>query len=339
MTQLPDHDRIETQAASWIARSEAPGWDAAEQAALDTWLDASDTHRVAWLRLRSVWRRADRLAVLNSPERPADPGCDRGPPSTERSGPVRAPADVPARAARPRRHAGWSRTLAAGLMLAALLGGALPYLLRERDTYSTPVGGHQMIPLADGSRLELNTHTHLRAKFDATRREVWLQRGEAYFEVRHDPARPFVVHAGHHRVTVLGTRFSVRRDGDRFEVVVLEGRVRLGDSIIVTTGQIAYAEPGARAALVAAAAPARVDRELSWRQGLLAFEDTPLDAVAAEFNRYNRRKLVIANEDVARIRIGGTFEADDLEAFARLLQRGFGLHAEQDADEIRITRR
>jgi len=348
MNQLPTHDRIEAEAARWIARGETPGWSAEDQAALETWLNESDAHRVAWLRLSSVWRRADRLTVLWAPERTVENGHARSPTVD----------------AKPRSQVRW-QTLAACLALGvALLGALSPYLLRGRDTYSTPVGGQQTIPLADGSRLELNTQTRLRAVVDERQREVWLHRGEAYFDVKPDPTRPFVVHAGDRRITVLGTRFSVRRDGGRFEVAVQEGRVRIDASdaaadirrapaatapghestnkalprVIVTAGQIAYAEPGTRATLVAKRVPARVARELSWRQGLLAFESTRLDAVAAEFNRYHRRKLVIIDAEVAAIPIGGTFEAGDLDAFVRLLQRGFDLKATHDADEIRISR-
>lgn len=349
MSRTHAHDRIEAQAARWVARSEAPGWSTGDQAALDAWLDESDAHRVAWLRLRSVWRRADRLAVLRAPERRLEDGGSHA-------------HTAGARKPRPARTR-W-RAAAAVLVLAALAGGTLPYLVHERDTYSTSIGGQQTVPLADGSRLELNTHTRLRAAMDERRREVWLQRGEAYFDVKPDPARPFVVHAGGRRVTVLGTRFSVRRDGARFEVVVQEGRVRVDDAgtaievhgapaasgtasqsadgapppLILGAGQIAYADLGSRTTLVASTAPTRIARELSWRQGLLSFESTPLDAVASEFNRYHRRKLVIADAEAAAIPIGGTFEAGDLDAFVRLLQRGFGLKATHAGDEIRVSR-
>ncbi|MBZ2448550.1 FecR domain-containing protein [Xanthomonas perforans] len=79
----------------------------------------------------------------------------------------------------------------------------------------------------DGSRLELNTHTQLRAQVDPSLRHVWLDKGEAFFDVKPDPAHPFVIHAGEHRVVVLGTKFSVRQERERLEVAVLEGKVRV----------------------------------------------------------------------------------------------------------------
>ena len=89
------------------------------------------------------------------------------------------------------------------------------------------MGGREAVTLADGSRVTLNTRTRGRALVNEQERRFWLEEGEAYFEVAHDPARPFVVMAGKDRVTVLGTRFSVRYEDGRTEVTVLEGRVRL----------------------------------------------------------------------------------------------------------------
>ncbi len=61
----------------------------------------------------------------------------------------------------------------------------------------------------------------------STVRTVTLDGGEAYFEVVHDARHPFVVLAGNRRITDLGTKFSVSREGDHVQVVVKEGRVRV----------------------------------------------------------------------------------------------------------------
>ena len=118
--------------------------------------------------------------------------------------------------------------MAAGLALAVGLGSLVAtQQLGGRRVYATELGGHATVPLADGSKIELNTDTKLRAALAEEQRTVWLDRGEAYFEVSKDPNRPFVVMAGDRKVTVLGTKFSVRRDGDRVSVAVAEGKVRV----------------------------------------------------------------------------------------------------------------
>src|SRR5258708_31845445 len=100
-------------------------------------------------------------------------------------------------------------------------------LLAGVSTYITEIGAREMVPLADGSKVELNTDTRIRTVVTKERRTVWLDRGEAYFEVVPDTSRPFVVLAGSRRITVVGTKFAVRRDGDEVQVKVPEAIVHV----------------------------------------------------------------------------------------------------------------
>ena len=93
--------------------------------------------------------------------------------------------------------------------------------------YATSTGAHRIISLVDQTTVELNTASQMRSTLDASKREVFLDRGEAYFDVAHDSSRPFVVHAGGQEIVVLGTKFAVRVDGAKLTVSVVEGRVRL----------------------------------------------------------------------------------------------------------------
>lgn len=315
---------IETEAARWVSRSEDGAWSESDEAALQAWLAQSVAHRVAWLRLRSVWQRADRLAALRH---------------------VTTDLESP-RPPRARRQS-WLPWCAAAAVCVLTLGSVFVHVSSVRDTYRTEIGGRQSVPLADGSRVELNTQTRLRAAIDDRQRAVWLEEGEAYFEVEHDPQRPFVVHAGERNVTVLGTKFSVLREGGRFEVVVIEGKVRIDDEreqaqerpILLSRGEMVLARQDTRATLIVDDSGDKAERELSWRQGVLRFEETPLADAVAEFNRYHRRQMVIADHSVAEIRIGGSFDAAGLDAFVRLLQRGFGLRVEEQPGQILISRR
>src|SRR5690606_7372246 len=58
--------RIERAAAAWLARRDAGGWAARDQAELEDWLAASTAHRVAWLRLQAAWRESGRLKALGA---------------------------------------------------------------------------------------------------------------------------------------------------------------------------------------------------------------------------------------------------------------------------------
>lgn len=310
---MSPHNDIEKIAAQWINRAESKNWDAQDQAQLEAWLAQDIAHRVAWLRLKSVWERADRLAAVRGVQ----------PPLLRRwTFPVR-----------------WAAA-AAVVVLAVFLD--MPWW-GQGARYSTDVGGRKVVALSDGSRLELNTGTELRAQVGPSLRHVWLDEGEAFFDVKPDPKHPFVIHAGDHKVVVLGTKFSVRQERERLEVAVLEGKVRVEPlvanpgrpPVIVERGGLLYSKPAGT--LVAVNVQDKVRRSLSWRHGALEFDQFTLADVAAEFNRYNDKQLVLMDQETAQMRVGGSFDATGVDAFARLLANGFNLRIETQGDQIRVS--
>jgi len=303
---------VEDAAAQWLARQDGDGWHAAQQAELDAWLGRDVRHRVAYLRLRAAWQRADALAGQNV-ERPAPRGALE-------------------------RFSRWR--VAAGVVLACGLGAILApqFGWEQGQRHATRTGENRTIALADGSRLMLNTATRLRTAADGERK-VWLDSGEAYFDIAHDPARPFVVEAGASRVTVLGTRFTVRRDGERTRVLVEQGRVRVSEqaeSVVLSANQEASSAAGH--IVRAEHSQARTGQRLAWREGRIVFDQTTLGEAIAEFNRYNERQLVLADPTVAALRIGGSFAPSNIDGFVRLLEQGFGLHAQRSSDRIVLSR-
>ncbi|MEH3039828.1 MAG: FecR domain-containing protein [Sphingomonas paucimobilis] len=315
---------IEDRAAAWLVRRDQPEWSAADAQALADWLAESDAHKVALWRLEAGWDATARLAAT-------------------RGAAVERPPRIRLLQSRP------LQALAASLILLCLFAASiLPEWVRSEPPaplrrFATTVGEHRAMRLPDGSAVTLNTASTLRTAIDNSRRAVWLDRGEAYFDVAHDATHPFVIHAGDRVVTVLGTRFSVRRDGRMVIVAVVEGRVRVEDAAggergraaVITAGNVAISR--GTSMLLTDRSPARVEAALSWRQGMLTFDRTTLGEAAAEFNRYNHRQIRIADARTAQIRIGGTFEATDIDAFARLLRAGFGLTVREDADAITIN--
>lgn len=318
---------IEERAAHWLARRQEPQWSSADQAALDAWLQESTLHEVAFLRLEYGWNKVDRLTVLRKPPVPRQ--------EIEGARPASAPRGS-------RRSLAWLAAAAVLVMSVALL-----YLYGDvftRDLYATAIGGHEVVPLPDGSRIELNTDTRVRTSITADTRSVWLERGEAYFDVARDPSRPFVVYAGNRRVTVLGTKFSVRLDPDanRVQLAVAEGRVQFEQIRVSEPAPPTIAIGGEK--VIAQGASLRVESrtvesvatDLSWRQGVLMFDHTTLAEAAEEFNRYNRKRLVV-DSAAAQIRIGGSFEAANVDGFVRLLHDTFGLTVAQTDGEISIS--
>lgn len=309
---------IEAEAAAWLARADR-GLSEVEEHDFQQWIESDLRRRTEWLRLSSVWRRADRLSAL----RPA-PGGRNG------AGRRRSIATQPGR----RR---WQAAAAAALTGAVLLAGGTARVLLWGETRATPVGGMVIEPLADGSRMELNTNTRARLAVNGLQRRVWLEHGEAFFDVQRDPSRPFVVAAGDVRVSVVGTAFVVERRGGSVAVRVTEGLVQVqsgrqavsarpGDEVVIRDGQLRYKRSDLQT----------IEDELGWRTGRLIFHDRPLEEVAEQFNRYNQRQIRV--EGHARsLRVGGSFTADNVDAFAAVLENAYGLKVQRHANEIIIV--
>ncbi len=317
-------------AAQWLARRDSGKWLPEDDAQLDAWLKASTGHRVAFIRLETAWREANRVKILGA-------GAARG------SVPPRVQSDVGRVAADRLPNTARRMALAAGILL-ALASGIAWYVLPARSAYETPVGGLASVPIADGSKVTLNTDSEIRVRVTDTERLVDLRRGEAFFEVAQDLKRPFIVHAGDRRVIAVGTAFSVLRQAGQLRVIVTEGRVRIEDGAVKQQPPIqlsagALARTGNDGVLVQEKPVPEVQEYLSWRSGFVTFRETPLAEAAAELNRYNTRKLVVDDAALAAIHIGGTFRSTNIDAFVRLLEQGYPIRSEAHADRIVLTRR
>lgn len=205
--------------------------------------------------------------------------------------------------------------------------------------YATERGERELVTLADGSQLTLNTATQVRTAVTTQGRQVWLERGEAFFDIAHDAKRPFVIHAGKQTVTVLGTKFSLFRDGEQLRVEVLEGRVQVqtnqGQPTVLTHADAALADAGG--VLVTRQSQQQLTASLGWLQGKLVFDEVSLGEAARQFNRYGSKQLVIKDETAAHILIGGVFDASNVEAFARLIHAGFGLDVQVKGEDIEVS--
>ncbi len=311
---------IRLAAAEWHDRRERDDWSKEDEAALQAWLGESPAHRIAFLRVDAAWKRADRLTALKS-------------------------------GGRMRRFVNLAQfwpaaiRLAAAAVVATAIGfAAVPYFKEKSNvqSYSTTVGGRETLALADGTQIELNTDTAVRVDISPERRLVWLDRGEAFFQVTHDANRPFVVTVGDRRITDIGTKFVIRRDESRMKVAVIEGEVELasisaqsGAPKLLKRGDVAVATGNTVA--ISRKTQRTLANELGWQRGVIVFDNVTLAEAASEFNRYNREKIVIADPAIAQITIGATLPANDVPAFARVAQKIFGLHVERQGQTIVIS--
>ncbi len=310
MTERESAADIEAAAARWVVRADREDLDQAELAA---WL-AGDTRRQgAFVRAQAAWGLLDRGRALGGEE-----VSDKARPRVGRRG------------------------LLAGLGAAAAACVAVvatPRLLAAR--YGTAVGEIRRVPLADGSLAAINTDTALEVAMKPRKREVRLDRGEAWFQVAKDVQRPFVVESGPVRVRAVGTAFSVRRRDGGCEVLVTEGVVEVWSEGAgeeprrVTAGERVFASDSAGAARPLPAS-LEITRELAWREGQIVLDGEAFGAAAEEFNRYNARKIVIADPALAEQKLVGWFRTNEPESFARAAAASFGARVTVRGDAILV---
>jgi transmembrane sensor len=346
---FPDAAVVEAEAAAWVARFDAGDVSAKGQAAFQEWLTRSALHREAIAAYGNLWSEFDALRSLTG-------GGKAGPVPSLRD-------DHPALLERARP---WLVACAASVI--AVAGATLLLHPRPRETaradshpvaalsqppvhlsYETAVGGHKRITLADGSSLILNSNSRLDVDFSDNRRDVHLTRGEAYFEVVHNKARPFTVYANNYVVRDIGTAFDVHLSkAGLVEVGVTKGSVEVApangahvsDAMknlgVLTAGHdIVLGQKVERAAVVSSA---DMGRKLAWRQGQLIYTGQPLGEVLADISRYSNIKIELADPALESLPVGGAFRTDQIEAIFAALQNNFGVHAEWiDPQHVRFT--
>lgn len=353
---------IRAAASQWqVARDR--GLSAAEAIEYEVWLAADPRHADAMRAMEGAWRRLDRI-----PEGVAQ----------------RVLAD----AARRRRIGRW-RLFAGGAAALAATAAALLLVLQPDTADRSPAAaspasatvlqatGPRILTLADGTEVWLNAGSEIQERFTPGERRVRLARGEAYFSVRKDPSRPFLVEAGALRVRALGTAFNVNLRNAQSEVLVLEGRVAVKAERPGGAGEAAPAAPGPEAAVQAAgggsaeltageratlvlpsdkADPAsaagdapvlavskvgggEIGRALAWQDDLLRLGGHTLAEIASEFGRRTGHRVVFAEPGLAQLRLGGRFRADDLQGFASLLATMLDVELEEPGNGTLVLRK
>ncbi|ALU89447.1 anti-FecI sigma factor FecR [Herbaspirillum rubrisubalbicans M1] len=332
-------DPVRVEAARWHTCREQ-GCSPQQEAQFQRWLSASTAHGAAYARIEAG------LAGLNAAT-----------PALRRNAASAAPATIQARGASGgswwQRHMGarWRpRFNALALCCVMLLGCGLATLhwLGQRSfhqSFAVRQGERMELTLPDGTELALDSGTALEVTLLPQRREVHLTSGQAMFHVAHDSSRPFVVETGATRVTVLGTRFSVRRGNeDAVEVAVEQGHVMVTSTAPdhpaqanLLAGQTVQASASGLLGAVRDIDPASI---APWRRGLLHFTSTPLAQALQEFERYGPSHVFVRDPVVAAMQVGGSYRLDSPQAFAQTMPRILPVRLVQAPNgDIEIVRR
>lgn len=322
--------RAKEEAAAWFARLNTRSIPAAALEEFRLWRQIPG-NREAYAAIEAIWSKTGKLR--------SDPDMDEA---------------VTAALARTRKHRRGAALLGAlksrpvtsfgAAAIAALVVLAGVQWVQARSIYSTGVGEQRLVRLDDGSRVRLDTQTQIKVRFSQGARRVVLERGQAFFDVAHDTGRPFVVAAGTADIQAVGTRFDVRRDDGKVQVILLDGivEVRATASASTAGGQQSWTlKPGEQ--LITGrevVAPRSVDvaAATSWTDGRITFRAVPLTTAIAEVNRYSDQKIELDAPLVEAIPVTGVFNSGDTDAFVAAVSDLHGLRAVRQPDgAIRLT--
>jgi transmembrane sensor len=344
---LRTQETVDKEAADWLARLDAGNLSAWARRELRTWLAQDAAHARALKELSALWGDMDLL--LN--ELPAGMGADRNP-AGRNSGVRSSATHAPARP-------GW-RFPRLGAALAVVILCVLWFVnqpdVKESTFYVTTVGKQQTINFSDGSASHLNTNSMIETDFTGSKRVVRLLRGEALFDVAHDPQRPFIVYAGDREVMAVGTKFVVRLNSTNVVVTVTDGQVQLSkrkegakvaepsrqqEVILVSKGEEVKitVDDRAPAPKPKEIEPDELNRRFSWLDGQLVFKDERLEQVIAEVSRYLPNRIIIDDPELSNVRISGRFEIGDTDALLEAIEVSFSVKASYTDDQsIRLSR-
>lgn len=331
------HDDPDSAAALWFARLQGDEVSLQDRRDFQRWLNADARNASAWSGVSGTWN--DLSAVEEDPAFAA----------------MRADAlgQNQARAKSFDRRT-WGLAAASLLVSAAGLFATQRWLGGEQaqtpasapasdePVFSTAVGERSTFRLADNSVVTLSTDSAVRVNQWGKERRLTLLRGQAFFQVAKDAARPFVVTAGDKSVTALGTSFDVRMEPGKLSVTLVEGRVRIAGATPKGERRV---EMDAGSRFVAANATdwaiSSVDtaKEAAWLQGRLVFDGEPLSAVVAEMNRFSERKLSLADPALAATPVSGVFRTGQIDAFVAALKTyGLADVGRADAQQVQLVR-
>lgn len=309
-------DRI---AADWVARLDRLGGDESDHPELTRWLDADVRHRGAFVRAQALWLMLDSGRVLATGDAANDQ--ERRPLVTRRA----AMTGIAASAA----------VVTAGVFL-----GGLP---NEAKAFSTGVGEIKRFRLDDGSTMVLDTDSRVETRIDRQRREARLVAGGAWFELANS-AMPFVALSDRIRLHGQAASFEFRLS-PRAEVLVSRGELNLRrrsgidrDEYRLKSGTKATFESDG-IVQIENVSPTSVSRLLEWREGGVTLDGETVGHAASIFNRYNRRKLVVADAELAAQPLVGRFEVNRPQDFAEAVALSFDAEVRGDGETIRIEPR
>jgi transmembrane sensor len=335
---LPEDDmqRAREQALDWFTRRRSDTFTDAEENLFQAWLKAASVNAQAYAEREAQWQAFDEIPQETRDLLRRNLAYDQ---AMRAASPAGASSDT---RHDPTRRRGMVAALTAAVATVVVGGtGVIAWNYRHprplfAENFQTQRGQQTEAGLPDGSHLWLDTATHLEVAYYEDSREVRLLDGQAVFSVHGDAARPFHVLAGDARITVVGTRFSVRHtpgvpgDAD-VRVEVEEGKVKVEGKqvVLLTAGQQASSDGKGQ---ISAITPVLAEGIAPWREHRVSFDNARLDRVLSELGRYGNVPLIIRDPAVAGLKLTGVFDPRDLGTFQRVLPLSLPLRLKDNGD-------
>ncbi|WP_078084398.1 FecR family protein [Microbulbifer mangrovi] len=323
-----DFRRVEAEAREWFMLRGERSLTSDEQSAFDEWMQQVN-NRGAYQRLEQIDRSLAALAA--GPE-----------------------------GARLRQPGGLSRWLdklnnyfgitpvtglafACTLMLAVGLVYVAPWQSEPApQAYAAELAQQRTVTLDDGSRVTLGGDSAVEVAFSDARRSVKLLRGQAFFEVSKDSARPFYVGARDAEIRVVGTRFDVRTGSTlhpAVKVTVEEGIVDVASRPTATpdsSGPMVRLVAGQQVSVdqsrLSRVTTVDANQVAGWRQGKFSYHDAPLSEVVADANRYRKNRIVIGTRELENLRVTTAFRADQADTLVAMLEQSLPVRVFKEPD-------
>lgn len=325
VTKFNSKQTIQEQASLWISRMDR-GLSADEQKTLSIWLKESDAHKDALFNLAKLW---DDLSVLNEL------------------------SDLFPLEAKIKQKRFVSIAMAASFAAIMLTSASLMFTdislsflnsghqIAQTKDYQTKIGEQVSFSLSDGTSIRLNTNSKIQVAFTEHHRQISLLKGEARFDVAKDKERPFTVSVEDQSFTALGTIFNVQKnDINNLELIVTEGKVLISDTntinqrldnivssfktlehnklagLVVKSGEKSLVSHNTQISKISLD---QIQKELSWQQGMLIFDATPLNTALNEISRYNDIQFEFTDINLSDLKISGYFKSGDIDTLLQSL--------------------
>jgi transmembrane sensor len=311
--------RRSAEASEWLVRLRDESHDEATVSNWLRWCETDPANAAAFECVQRMWRLMDEAIPSGAQARALL--------QTSGQAAVTDRAQAIARSTRGWRRSGFAVAASVAVAVVALWSGSRFFGWGEPAapaiSSAESIRENRTATLPDGSLVELGAKTSVAVDFSYGQRLLLLSPGQAYFNVKPDKKRPFIVQAGAVQVTAVGTSFDVKHQGDSIVVTVQEGVVavssphRTGDATDATPWhvsggyQFVYSEGRGTATL------SSVDTSavLAWRDGRLEYTRAPLADVVSDINRYALHPIEIEDPAIAKLTFTGTVFTDSIDSW------------------------